>query len=396
MPQPRHQADRRLRDLPRRRSHRARRRPGRGARPRAQPPDAARRRRRRLSQPRQALLGRLPRGPAPRQADARHGPDRRPQRGRHRAHGLPGQPLLPAPRRRARCRGARPRRRPAAGLRARQRLLRGPEERHRRPGEGQRGDRAHRTRGRPAARGHRRRALPASRGLPPPHGAALRADEVHARGAEDDLRHERVLPALERGDGAVLRRVARGARLDARDRRALRRHHRARQAADPALPARGRGRARLPARAGPRGAARALRRAAARGRARARRHGARGHRPDGLQRLLPDRLGLRQVGQGQRHRRGARAWQRGRLDRRLLPADHRRRPAALRPALRALPEPRARVDAGHRHRFLRARPRPRHALRHREVRARLGRPDHHLRQDVPAGGHARRRARARP
>ena len=36
---------------------------------------------------------------------------------------------------------------------------------------------------------------------------------------------------------------------------------------------------------------------------RARRDGARGHRPHGLQRLLPHRLGLRQVGQGQRHRR---------------------------------------------------------------------------------------------
>ena len=57
--------------------------------------------------------------------------------------------------------------------------------------------------------------------------------------------------------------------------------------------------------------------------------------------------------------------QRGRLDRGLLPGHHRRRPAALRPALRALPQPRARVDARHRHRLLRARARPRHALRHR-------------------------------
>src|SRR3712207_7467834 len=35
------------------------------------------------------------------------------------------------------------------------------------------------------------RALPAPRGLPPSHGAAVRADEVHARGAEDDLRDQR-------------------------------------------------------------------------------------------------------------------------------------------------------------------------------------------------------------
>ena len=175
-----------------------------GAR-RAQPPHAAGGLGRRLPQPGQALLGGLPRGPAPRQAEPRHGPARRARRGHHRPHGLPGLALLPAPGRRSRRRGARPRRRPDERLRGRQRLLRGPEERHRRPGEGQRGDRAHRARGRAPDRGHRRRALPAPRGLPPPHGAAVRADEVHARGAEDDLRHERVLPALERGDGRGLR-----------------------------------------------------------------------------------------------------------------------------------------------------------------------------------------------
>ena len=59
------------------------------------------------------------------------------------------------------------------------------------------------------------------------------------------------------------------------------------------------------------------------------------------------------VGPGPRQRR--------RLDRRLRAAHHRRRPAALRPALRALPEPRARVDARYRHRLLGARARARHA-----------------------------------
>ena len=83
--------------------------------------------------------------------------------------------------------------------------------------------------------------------------------------------------------------------------------HRARPPAHPALPARGRGRAGLPARARDGGAARPLRRPDPRRGGRARRDGARGHRPHGLQRLLPDRLGLRQVGQGQRHRRRARA-----------------------------------------------------------------------------------------
>ncbi len=79
----------------------------------------------------------------------------------------------------------------------------------------------------------------------------------------------------------------------------------------------------------------------------------------------------------------------------LLPLDHRRRPASLRPAVRALPEPRARVDAGHRHRLLGARPRAGDALCDREVRARVGRPDRHVRQDVPARGDPRRRPRAR-
>ena len=85
----------------------------------------------------------------------------------------------------------------------------------------------------------------------------------------------------------------------------------------------------------------------------------------------------------------------GRFDRRLLPGDNRCRSAALRPSVRALPEPRARVDAGHRHRLLGARARAGDALRDREVRPRVGRADRHLRQDVPARGHPRRGARAR-
>ena len=54
----------------------------------------------------------------------------------------------------------------------------------------------------------------------------------------------------------------------------------------------------------------------------------------------------------------------GRQLRRLLPADHRRRPDRVRPALRALPQPRARVAARHRHRLLRAPPRRGHRVRH--------------------------------
>ena len=69
--------------------------------------------------------------------------------------------------------------------------------------------------------------------------------------------------------------------------------------------------------------------------------------------LLPDRLRLHQMGQGQRHAGRARARLGRRLGRRLEPRHHRPRPAPLRPSVRALPQPRARVDAGLRHRLLR-------------------------------------------
>ena len=84
-----------------------------------------------------------------------------------------------------------------------------------------------------------------------------------------------------------------------------------------------------------------------------------------------------------------------RLARRLLPRDHRRRPDPVRPPLRALPEPGPQVDARHGHRLLGRRPRPRHQLRGREVRARPRRPDHHLRDDDGARRRARRGPRAR-
>ena len=95
--------------------------------------------------------------------------------------------------------------------------------------------------------------------------------------------------------------------------------HRARQDADPALRDAGRrARGGLPAPAGPRGAAPALRRpSAGRGR-RAARDGAGRDREDGLLGLLPDRLGLRQVRQGQRHRGRPGARLGGGLDRLLL------------------------------------------------------------------------------
>ena len=60
----------------------------------------------------------------------------------------------------------------------------------------------------------------------------------------------------------------------------------------------------------------------------------------------------------------------GRLAGRLRAAHHRRRSAAVRPALRALPEPRPHQHARHRHRLLHAPPRRGDRLRQREVRPR--------------------------
>ena len=152
---------------------------------------------------------------------------------------------------------------------------------------------------------------------------------------------------------------------------------------------------RLPARARDGGPAGPLRRPGPRRGDGAPRHGARGDRPDGLRRLLPDRVGLRQVREGQRDRRGPGPRLGGGVDRVLRARHHRGRPAGLRPAVRALPQPRARVHARYRHRLLRARARQGDALRGGQVRPRLGRADHHLRPHAPARGHARRRAGAR-
>ncbi len=100
------------------------------------------------------------------------------------------------------------------------------------------------------------------------------------------------------------------------------------------------------------------------------------------------------MGQGAEHSRGAGA----RIGRGqpcgLCADDHRPRPAALQPAVRALPEPRARVDAGLRHRLLHGPAGRGHHLRPEPLRPRQGGPDHHLRRASVEGGGARRGARA--
>ena len=64
---------------------------------------------------------------------------------------------------------------------------------------------------------------------------------------------------------------------------------------------------------------------------------------------------------------------------------HRHRPDRARAAVRALPQPRARVDARYRHRLRRPPPRRDGALRRRQVGQRPGRPGHHLRHHQDQG-----------
>ena len=96
----------------------------------------------------------------------------------------------------------------------------------------------------------------------------------------------------------------------------------------------------------------------------------------------------------QRHPRRAGPRLGRRLGRRLGAHHHRPRSAALRAAVRALPQPRARVDAGLRHRLLPGPPRRGDPLRPGEVRRRPRRADHHPRQAAGARRAARRRPRA--
>ncbi len=110
------------------------------------------------------------------------------------------------------------------------------------------------------------------------------------------------------------------------------------------------------------------------------------HRRDGLPGLLPGRRRLHQLGQGARHPGRPGPWLRRRVDRGVRDADHRPRPARARPDLRALPQPRPRLDARLRRRLRRAPSRRGDPLRHRQVRLGPGRPDRHLRHDQGQAG----------
>ncbi len=118
--------------------------------------------------------------------------------------------------------------------------------------------------------------------------------------------------------------------------------------------------------------------------------------PDGLPRLLPGhrRPGAPRQEPGHPGRPGPRVG--GRRAHRVRPGDHRARPDQARPAVRALPQPRPRLDARHRHGLRRAPAHRGDPLRHREVRRGAGRPDHHLRHHQGQGRGQGRRPRAGP
>ena len=119
-----------------------------------------------------------------------------------------------------------------------------------------------------------------------------------------------------------------------------------------------------------------------------------GHHADGLPGLLPgDGRPDRARALGQPARR-PRPRLRGGQPRRLRPGHHRPRPDPPQADLRAVPQPRARLDARHRHGLRRAPARRDDPLRHREVRRGPDRADHHLLHDQGEGRDQGLRARA--
>ena len=162
-----------------------------------------------------------------------------------------------------------------------------------------------------------------------------------------------------------------------------------------ALPAAaGQGPRRLPARVGLRGRRGAVRRGHA-GDPGPDRDRAAGHHVDGVLGLLPDRLGPDPVRARQRHPGRPRSRLGCGLRRVVRAPDHGPGPAEVRAHLRALPEPRARPDARHRHGLRRAQAGRGHPLRGPEVRPGPRRADHHVPNDQGETGDPRRSQGAR-
>ena len=108
--------------------------------------------------------------------------------------------------------------------------------------------------------------------------------------------------------------------------------------------------------------------------------------------VLPDRGRLRPLRPRAEHRHDLPRIGAG-IDRDLHAGHHAGRSDPLRAAVRALPQPRPRHDAGHRRRLRGCSSRRGHRLRRAQVRQRPRRPDHHLRHDARAGRDPRRRPR---
>ena len=180
--------------------------------------------------------------------------------------------------------------------------------------------------------------------------------------------------------------LPRGVRQHARHRRAGRRrlHRGPRPAAGGARP-RGRDRGQLAGQGGRAGAALAVPERHPGQLPQAGRVRGLGHHADGLPGLLPGDgrpAELRPLGQPARRPRPR---QRGGQPGRLRPGHHRPRPDPPQADLRAVPQPRARLHARHRHGLRRAPARRDDPLRHREVRRGEDRPDHHLLHDQGEG-----------
>ena len=352
----------------------------------------------------EAVVGRLPRGLLL-QAPGRLGAARAPPPRAHRHHRLPGRGGAPGAAGRRRGGGRAPGGAPAGHLRPRQPLRRAPGPRHRRPAADQPPTGRHRQAAGGAAAGHQRQPLHPPRGRRRPRRPAVRADRGHPLGPQPlPVRGHRALPEVGRRDAPALRRGPRGLRQHLAHRRAGQGGDRA----GPAQPARVPG-ARAVHRRHLRGAGHglpppphlgrgpaALRRSVARRRAGPPRLRARGHRRHGLRRLLPRGVGPHPLRPRVGDPGGARARFGRRVLRGLLPAHRRPRPHPLRPALRAVLEPRPQADARHRHGLRRAVPRRHDPLRGRALRQRPRGPDRDLLDHQGPGRGARRGPGARP
>ena len=115
---------------------------------------------------------------------------------------------------------------------------------------------------------------------------------------------------------------------------------------------------------------------------------------DGFSGIFSDRLGIYQICQGKRYSGGPGPRFGRRLAGCLLSEDHGRRSAAVRSAVRAIFESGTHLDAGYRYRFLHPRPRRGDQARDGALRAGIGLPDHHFRNDGVASRDQGRRTGA--